>query len=196
MTCSTCGRDNPAHLTFCQECGQRLGPRIAPPTPPIGLSGGDDPPAPAIPVHQEPRNATSLGMTQADPFAGPARSPAPPPVATGAPKRCRVCETMNAPNLRYCTSCGSSLENVGAVPNIGAPAAAAPVPSPVPPPAAAAPLPAPADAIAVGRVVDLGSGPRAGVRTCGRCRGVVDSGAQFCKFCGASLADSGPHARA
>ncbi|MDB4942461.1 MAG: hypothetical protein JWP97_1995, partial [Labilithrix sp.] len=37
MTCTTCGRENPPHLTFCQECGQRLGPRIAPPTPPIGL---------------------------------------------------------------------------------------------------------------------------------------------------------------
>ena len=44
MICTTCGRDNPSHLTFCQECGQRLAPRVAPPTPPIGLS----PPAHSI----------------------------------------------------------------------------------------------------------------------------------------------------
>ena len=30
-------------LVFCQECGQRLGPRVAPPTPPIGLGGSADP---------------------------------------------------------------------------------------------------------------------------------------------------------
>jgi len=41
------------------------------------------------------------------------------------------------------------------------------------------------------RVVDLSSG-RAAVdapRTCARCRGVVDGGAQFCKFCGAPLGE-------
>lgn len=207
MTCSTCGRDNPAHLTFCQECGQRLGPRIAPPTPPIGLGvgAGDDPHAPPVPIHQ-PRTSTSLGMTQSDPFAGPAPSPAPPPVATGAPRRCKVCDTSNAPNLRYCTSCGSSLEAI-AVPNAALQAAAAPAGAYGPPPAPAASppapapgaLPPPADAIAVGRVVDLGGsgpGPQGGVRTCVRCRGAVDPAAQFCKFCGASLAESGPHARA
>src|SRR5215211_6691406 len=99
MTCSTCGRDNPAHLTFCQECGQRLGPRIAPPTPPIGLGvGASVNQTTTVALHQ-PRTSTSLGMTQADPFAGPAPSPAPAPVATGAPKRCKVCDTSNAPNL-------------------------------------------------------------------------------------------------
>ena len=44
------------------------------------------------------------------------------------------------------------------------------------------------------RVVDLGTAPRVdGPRVCNRCRGVVDGGAQFCKFCGASLADSAAH---
>jgi len=71
MPCSPCGRDNPAHLTFCQECGQRLGPRIAPPTPPIGLGAMDDVQAPAIAPTNQPRTSTSLGMTQADPFAPP-----------------------------------------------------------------------------------------------------------------------------
>src|SRR5438874_56288 len=38
VVCGTCGRDNPSHLVFCQDCGARLRPRIAPPTPPIGLT--------------------------------------------------------------------------------------------------------------------------------------------------------------
>src|SRR5579864_7927060 len=87
MTCTTCGRENPPHLTFCQECGQRLGPRVAPPTPPIGLGGGD-----AAPANVQ----TSLGGVA--------------PALTTTPKKCRVCETMNAAGLRYCTSCGSTLE--------------------------------------------------------------------------------------
>ena len=37
MICATCGCSNPTHLIFCQECGQRLGPRVAPPTPAIGI---------------------------------------------------------------------------------------------------------------------------------------------------------------
>jgi hypothetical protein len=37
VICTTCGQDNAAHLVFCQACGQRLGPRVAPPTPPVGI---------------------------------------------------------------------------------------------------------------------------------------------------------------
>ncbi|AKV03058.1 FHA domain containing protein [Labilithrix luteola] len=50
-------------------------------------------------------------------------------------------------------------------------------------------------AIAPNRVVELGGGspaPARAPRTCGRCRGTVDPGAQFCKFCGAPLADAEP----
>ncbi|MBX3192728.1 MAG: zinc ribbon domain-containing protein, partial [Labilithrix sp.] len=108
MTCTTCGRENPPHLTFCQECGQRLGPRIAPPTPPIGLGGdgAQEPPPPQA----SSRLATSLGAGPS-PAAGLLSSPAAAPaVSLGAPRRCRVCDTPNGPNLRYCTSCGSTLE--------------------------------------------------------------------------------------
>ena len=60
----------------------------------------------------------------------------------------------------------------------------------------------PPPAIAPMRVVDLNQGqgaqgqrPRAeGPRVCTRCRGLVDPAAQFCKFCGASLADAAPPA--
>src|SRR5215475_1891580 len=98
MTCSTCGRENPSHLTFCQECGQRLGPRIAPPTPPIGLGGQDPygpPPQPAQELRMSPRPATSLGMAGSEqPHPAQARGAG----ATGD-RRCKICDTVNAPNL-------------------------------------------------------------------------------------------------
>src|SRR4051812_30218919 len=111
MTCATCGRDNPGHLTFCQECGQRLGPRIAPPTPPIGLGADDEPPPPP----QLASRVATIGTSD------PPRAPSP---EGGAAVRCNVCETTNAPNLRYCTSCGSTLATV------------APAHAPPPPPIA------------------------------------------------------------
>ena len=175
MTCSTCGRENPPHLTFCQECGQRLGPRIAPPTPPIGLpdgSAGDDP------GKLPPRVATRLGGAVAQ--LAPSLAAAPPGPAPAAPKplpqgtfaRCKVCETVNGPGLRYCTSCGSTLEY-------------APAPQPAPGPLPAAPAP-----IAPMQVVSLGGGaaPAQETRACARCRGAIDSSAAFCKFCGAPVA--------
>jgi pSer/pThr/pTyr-binding forkhead associated (FHA) protein len=245
MTCTTCGRENPPHLTFCQECGQRLGPRIAPPTPPIGLGSDygipDAPPAPApgrassgggVDMYAMPpsRLATSLGAgpspvsAAAQAQAAQAQQAQAAPVlhqaaAAGAERRCRICATPNGPNLRYCTSCGSTLDPpahlaaqpaqpaqphqprlVEQAPPAPAPAQAAPV-APAPAPFAATALaqdnhgshpgaqPAP---IAPTRVVDLGTGarPKDGPRMCNRCRGVVDAGAQFCKFCGASLAES------
>jgi len=169
MTCSTCGRENPAHLTFCQECGQRLGPRIAPPTPPIGLGGHDaygPPPAAAAPL----RVASALGgMASSDPPPSPPQAPR----AANGERRCKVCDTPNGPNLRYCTSCGSTLD-------------AAPVPL-------AAAIPSPANAIVPAGVVNLANAaPAAATRTCGRCKGTADVSAQFCKFCGNSLADVAP----
>jgi pSer/pThr/pTyr-binding forkhead associated (FHA) protein len=162
MTCVTCGRENPSHLTFCQECGQRLGPRIAPPTPPIGLGGQDaygPPPKVQADARQSPRSATSLGMTSALQDANANAR------AGSGDRRCRICDTVNGPSLRYCTSCGSTLE--------AAPAASVGVPAAIP----------------VARVVDVSTGgpPVEAARICGRCRGTVDGGAQFCKFCGHSL---------
>src|SRR5690349_13604814 len=108
MTCNTCGRENPPHLTFCQECGQRLGPRVAPPTPPIGLGGDPTPPPPAAgdPNKLPPRVATSFGGVTA---VSPSNAPNPHP-ATTTERRCPVCDTVNAAGLRYCTTCGSTLE--------------------------------------------------------------------------------------
>ena len=127
MTCATCGRENPPHLTFCQECGQRLGPRIAPPTPPIGLGGEYGmPDASNAPVPAASRLATSLGSGPS-PMAAAAQAQAQvqqlhahqaqqaaqaqqSPAAGGGERRCRICATVNGPTLRYCTSCGSTLD--------------------------------------------------------------------------------------
>ena len=221
MNCTTCGRENPPHLTFCQECGQRLGPRIAPPTPPIGLGGEY-----GTPEGAPSRLATSLGAG-VSPFAGgiaPGAAPAvvpqaqPQPAQAGGGRSCRICATVNGPNLRYCTSCGSTLEPAVTAPQPMAPALAprmveaapiAPVPAqaapiaPAPAPFAATALaqnqgPAqPPPAIAPMRVVDLGQGAQGvsgarpdGPRLCTRCRGLVDAAAQFCKFCGAPLPEA------
>ncbi|MBX3198063.1 MAG: FHA domain-containing protein [Labilithrix sp.] len=172
MTCSTCGRDNPAHLTFCQECGQRLGPRIAPPTPPIGLGAQDTYGAAPAAHAAPPRVATSLGMMSD-------HTPAAPHVVAGAmsaDRRCKICDTANGPNLRYCTSCGSTLD---------------PVPAPAveaAPPAMR--IPSPANAIApMGVISFAGGAPPEATRTCARCKGTADASAQFCKFCGNALAE-------
>ena len=241
MNCTTCGRENPPHLTFCQECGQRLGPRIAPPTPPIGLGveGG-------LPERDfyaaNPNRGTALGGAAANnPVARAAPPAAAPAQADGPARPCRICATPNPPGLRYCTSCGSTLEPVvtaggqaAHAPRMVEPGPVAPAPAPAygtpmqgPPPAPAPfaataaayggnPRPAPAPvpfggnaaplaapqpvpggvpAIAPMRVVDLGGSPRPtndAPRMCGRCRGVVDAAAQFCKFCGASLGEGAP----
>lgn len=208
MTCATCGRDNPAHLTFCQECGQRLGPRIAPPTPPIGLGGQDAYGAPPIP-------SPGLGGSGA-PAPAPSLDAPKPRVATElgmaakgtGERRCRICDTPNGPTLRYCTSCGSTLDPVPVVSAIVPAANAAPSIEPAaspygPPPAASSYGPPPAasflaassaPAIAPMRVVDLGGSAPAATdapRICARCRGTADSSAQFCKFCGAPLDQAG-----
>ena len=246
MTCATCGRENPPHLTFCQECGQRLGPRIAPPTPPIGLGGDYGMPEgtpPRADFYAQPPSRLATSLSGPSPVAAHAQAQAQVQVHVqqaqvqgGAERSCRICATVNGPNLRYCTSCGSTLE-AGAPQAAGTPgthmAAPAPAPQaqaqaprlvepgPVAPapvhaaPIAPAPAPfaattldqnpygargsappapmAPAAQIAPMRVVDLGSGGRTTPdvpRICARCRGVVESGAQFCKFCGAALAES------
>ena len=191
MTCSTCGRENPPHLTFCQECGQRLGPRIAPPTPPIGLGGQDAYGPPNVVVQERPRVATALGMTGNMPDLTPAAPPV-QPQAAGGDRRCKICDTINGPNLRYCTSCGSTLEPAPSPVLAAAPVAASP--PAFAPAALSGAIPEPPHAIAPMRVVDLGTGgaPAVEPRICARCRGTADTSAQFCKFCGNSLADAVP----
>lgn len=212
MICTTCGADNPGHLTFCRECGQRLAARIAPPTPPVGMA------PPAAESAPSPLAATALAPSNPPPASQPpgARhrptapemsfrprsdqpppvapvAPVPPPAATGATVPCPLCGSTNQAGLRFCVTCGQSLA--------GPPAAAAmrgpidlsrtvPEPPRFVEPAPAPPQPTPPP-IAPVRVVGLGA-PEAPPmqRLCPRCRGASDGAAQFCRFCGASLAEA------
>ncbi|HEY6459645.1 MAG TPA: hypothetical protein VIY73_05820, partial [Polyangiaceae bacterium] len=248
MICTTCGRDNPSHLTFCQECGQRLAPRVASPTPPIGLGGPPNepaasplaatalapstPPPPPVPANVPamppmvpapvPSARASGGFVPQRPPAPPVSfaprgegSPAPSLVVAGAPApttamiACPLCGSANPRGLRFCVTCGHLLEQAGQ----GGQAAQALQPPPAgsagrgptgtadlsrtvpdqpprfssaPPPPTPTPPP-----IAPVRVVDVGQAPAPAMqRLCSRCRGASDGLAQFCRFCGASLADA------
>jgi pSer/pThr/pTyr-binding forkhead associated (FHA) protein len=141
--CATCGKANADHLVFCEDCGARLAPRIAPPTPPIGV-------------------------------------PMPPAAAEGI--RCARCGATSAPGMRFCITCGSPIEAVRMP-------AAVPAPAPVPAPAApiAGGMTAP---IAPSLVAVVAPAPPLETRTCKRCQGTSDKNAQFCRFCGALLAES------
>ena len=80
VICATCGKQNADHLVFCEDCGARLQPRIAPPTPPIG-------------VPQPPINV----------------SPAASVIPNAEQTKCPRCGAQNAPGMRFCITCGSPL---------------------------------------------------------------------------------------
>src|SRR5579859_1695168 len=207
VICTTCGRDNPGHLTFCQECGQRLAPRVAPPTPPIGLpSAGATSPLAATasepleasppPPAAAPGSGTTRAAAQRPPapevhFARREDTPPEQPKAPPTTAPCPLCGSANQSGLRFCVSCGHLLAPSPA-PTLRPPQGSPNLAPTVPPAAlmetAAAPLaPIPsAPPIAPARVVDLGPSPSlavAGVqsarRTCPRCHGATDGSAQF-----------------
>jgi pSer/pThr/pTyr-binding forkhead associated (FHA) protein len=134
---------------------------------------------------------------------------------------CALCGTSNQRGLRFCITCGQLLghldeggaDHVGAIELLRTAVDTAPV-DPSAGPAGIAPI-APARVIDVGRMPEgtgrhenvgrmpEGTGrhenvapstPRAEPRLCPRCRGAYEAGAQFCRFCGYSLA--GPAASA
>jgi pSer/pThr/pTyr-binding forkhead associated (FHA) protein len=204
VNCITCGRDNPAHLMYCQECGQRLAPRgVAPTIPPIGVGPGAGPVA-----------ARQSSRPPPKPQPRPPRS-LPPPAKVGestlhtadagdAPAvddrvACPLCGNLNARHLRFCITCGHLVAAPSGPPAAPPPRAPSrPAPAEVqatihPPPFEAPSHPAPqspAPPLPPSRVIDLGAAaPEAMLRLCGRCRGGSDPSSLFCRFCGASLAD-------
>ena len=120
---------------------------------------------------------------------------------------CPLCSSLNARHLRFCITCGHLI----VAPSGAPPAPQRPPSRPAPgelqpttihPPAfdagAGPPPQAHAGAahhgstppISPSRVIELGNGaPEAMLRLCARCRGGSDPSSQFCRFCGASLAD-------
>jgi pSer/pThr/pTyr-binding forkhead associated (FHA) protein len=208
VICTTCGRDNPGQLVFCQECGQRLPRGVAAPTPPLGV-----PPTAAT----DARVATSpLAATTVAPSNAPSPSPAPPaaarPAAAATPRpaapdvnfapkgdpskgdpgesaTCPHCGSTNQTTVRFCVTCGKPLTQAPAVViRPKGPAIDLTKTIPTPPPVHD-PAPAGAAALAPGRVVEVGSPPAAPPRLCPRCRTPSEGSAQFCRLCGASLAD-------
>ena len=103
MICSTCGKTNADHLVFCEDCGARLQPRIAPPTPAIGV------PPPSL-----------AGAAVQPAFAATA------PVQPVDAIKCARCGATSAPGMRFCITCGSPLQKSPSAP------APAPAPSPAP----------------------------------------------------------------
>ncbi len=108
--------------------------------------------------------------------------------------KCPLCGTMNQGSLRFCVTCGQSLAGPQAAAAAGRPPIDLSRTVPEPPrfvePAPAPPTPTPPP-IAPVRVVGLGA-PEAPPmqRLCPRCRGASDGSAQFCRFCGSSLAEA------
>lgn len=107
---------------------------------------------------------------------------------------CPLCGSANQRGLRFCVTCGHLLAQ-SSPPGRGPTgttdlsrtvpdqpprfSSAPPPPTPTPPP------------IAPVRVVDVGTAAAPAMqRLCPRCRGASDQGAQFCRFCGASLAEA------
>ncbi len=231
VICGTCGRDNPANLVFCQDCGARLGPRIAPPTPAIGPSSfvaeaDDARPLDSFPLPDETTHldfpeppvddidALLMNERISDlPKESRSRPSAPnfdfAPRESQSPQerneeptrnRCIRCGNANASHIRYCLSCGNKLRSSqnapppdaapkSIPPQMMATAAANPpiqkASISVAPKAADQPI-APLPVVGIGNVAPASST----IRICSRCRGVCESTAQFCKFCGATLGDS------
>jgi len=203
-----CGRDNPEHLVFCSECGHRLAPRV-PPTAPA------NPPPTTSPLAATAPSAAAVAPPVS---TGKPRPPAPQvsfskrreaeasdatlPLERTASARdsvtCALCGTPNQRDLRFCITCGQLLapsmgegaaDHLGAIELYRTAANTAVVEASAPPPApAASPMEA-ASRIAPAPVIDVGStAPRHDSRLCPRCRGVCDTDAQFCRFCGLALA--------
>jgi len=92
--------------------------------------------------------------------------------------KCARCGATSAPGMRFCITCGSPIEKPAAP--VAVPQSALPPPAPV---AATAIAPSPVAMVSQAAAVTE-------TRVCKRCQGASDKNAQFCRFCGASFAES------
>ncbi len=133
MICATCGKANADHLVFCEDCGGRLQPRIAPPTPPIGIPQPPVVAAPA-PVPAEGTKCARCGAQNAPGMrfcitcGSPLEKPAAPvPVVAPAPvvpaaqtvtaietRTCNRCQGASDKNAQFCRFCGAPLNETSA----------------------------------------------------------------------------------
>ena len=131
VICTTCGRENPRHLTFCQECGQRLAPHVVPPAPSAGLLPGGsasplaatvlsplEPSGSALPPTAVPASASGRGSGTQRPtapemnFAERGQASQVSASATGgaANTSCASCGSTNRSDVRFCVACGNPVE--------------------------------------------------------------------------------------
>jgi pSer/pThr/pTyr-binding forkhead associated (FHA) protein len=195
-----CGRDNPGHLVFCQECGQRLAPRVSPsataaatsaPTSPLAATAASPvvvptqqqaPPNKARPPAPEVTFTRRREPAAQDPALPVEQSNSAWPTVT-----CPLCGSTNQRSMRFCITCGQLLpvNEPGSGNRLGGielmrTVVDAPKAESTPPPARGS--------IAPARVIDIGPmTPQLDQLFCPRCRGTRDSGAQFCRFCGLPL---------
>ncbi|MFO0678525.1 MAG: FHA domain-containing protein [Polyangiaceae bacterium] len=209
VNCSTCGADNPGNLVFCRECGQKLAQRLVAPTPPVAIA--QDAFAPHVravlrepgPPMGEPcrecgsrldiggRFCTTCGASATPkPVATnvprvPDSVPPPPSTrANGAPPPERKKGGTHRPPAPTMPSRGTDLSStVFDPPEMAAAVRASMAPSASP--GVHGPPIAPLPVVAVR--VDAPSEPPP-LRVCTRCRGTTEGSAQFCRFCGTSLA--------
>jgi pSer/pThr/pTyr-binding forkhead associated (FHA) protein len=119
---------------------------------------------------------------------------------TVAMMACPLCGSANQKGLRFCVTCGHLLTPGPAAAPVAARGPADPpvntellrtVPEPPPSFAVSPAPPVGPSPIAPVRVVDVvQTAAPAMQRLCPRCRGASDQAAQFCRFCGASLAQA------
>ena len=168
-----------------------LAPSTPPPPPPVGPPPPLPPmAAPPPPSLQRPHAPEVSFAPRVDLASG----------GTVAMVPCPLCGSANQRGLRFCVTCGHLLTPDAAPPsvrargNTGTTDLSHTIPEPDPPrfSSSAPPPPTPTPPpIAPVRVVDVGQTPAPPMqRLCPRCRGASDHGAQFCRFCGASLADA------
>jgi len=112
VKCDRCGRDNPDHMRFCLDCGNRL--PAAETRQPAQYQPAHHPPAhhevPApnlAPVQSSPTGYSSLQST----------------VLVDAPAEhvCAECGTHNPASSRFCSACGARLGQDNAGPRAGTP---------------------------------------------------------------------------
>ncbi|MGZ3449565.1 MAG: FHA domain-containing protein [Polyangiales bacterium] len=203
MICAHCGCENPNGIAYCRDCGMSLrapAPRIAAPTPtpevaaaagyfgppptPQPMAPPQPMPQPAMPA-PKPAAASFLAQTQVATLRSeqaPVDQSGAHAAATSLP--CVRCGEKSPEGSRFCHSCGAPISTPRAEPAQPAP----PQPQPM---QAAQPQPIQAvqaqPVVAAAAPVPQAASPVASV--CGRCRGVADPGADFCKFCGARLGE-------
>lgn len=187
MICTTCGRDNADSLVFCEECGQRLKPRVAPATAPAEPGVRSDEGSSRVtggPEDERTSPPPSRGSRPAAPDLklGPA-------VARPASAPCPVCGTVNPGDMRFCISCGTNLDKVRAEAGLLATRTNTD-PAPGPGAMQGAPAPIAPQVAPQMRVVEIGPLAAQTSRTCLRCHGQNDPVSNFCKFCGNHLVES------